>query len=211
MFGASVRKPRSYSIMKSLSWSVTSKAITNTVFGDQTPTIMICKLNVFWTGLLTGLSVSAQLPFWFGYKHPFASAVALIGSLLLQALPFPPCDQIYTPVLRNHCLPNYLAEGQIPLQPSVSLMISIKITSSPLVQVPHVLACCGPFPLQFMSVVFRAQPPSCYGALVKREEGDKKEEVPGSSPSGRGGEKMPSIGGSRWEALSLMHAAEQQA
>eukprot|EP00983_Pelagomonas_calceolata_P051260 1142334-Pelagomonas_calceolata.AAC.1 len=31
------------------------------------------------------------------------------------------------------------------------------------------------------------------------------------SPVSRGGEKMPSIGGSHWEALSLMHAAERQA
>eukprot|EP00983_Pelagomonas_calceolata_P021715 680510-Pelagomonas_calceolata.AAC.1 len=34
----------------------------------------------------------------------------------------------------------------------------------------------------------QAQPPSCYGTLVKREEGDSKEEVPGSNPNGRGGE-----------------------
>eukprot|EP00983_Pelagomonas_calceolata_P061447 1146841-Pelagomonas_calceolata.AAC.1 len=57
----------------------------------------------------------------------------------------------------------------------------------------------------------RAQPPPCYGALVKRKEGDSKEEVPGSNSCGQGGEKMPSIGGSHWEALSLMHAAERQA
>eukprot|EP00983_Pelagomonas_calceolata_P029196 915183-Pelagomonas_calceolata.AAC.1 len=34
---------------------------------------------------------------------------------------------------------------------------------------------------------------------------------PYGTPCGRGGEKMPSIGGSRWEALSLMHTAERQA
>jgi len=44
----------------------------------------------------------------------------------------------------------------------------------------------------------RAQPPSCYGALVKREEGDSKEEVPGSNPCGRGGDKDALC---RWEPM----------
>eukprot|EP00983_Pelagomonas_calceolata_P031474 987166-Pelagomonas_calceolata.AAC.1 len=35
----------------------------------------------------------------------------------------------------------------------------------------------------------QAQPPPCYGTLVKREEGDSKEEVPRSNSCGRGGEK----------------------
>eukprot|EP00983_Pelagomonas_calceolata_P000911 32943-Pelagomonas_calceolata.AAC.1 len=43
-----------------------------------------------------------------------------------------------------------------------------------------------------MLVTLRAQPPSCYGTLVKREKGDSKEEVSGSNPCGQGGEKMPS-------------------
>eukprot|EP00983_Pelagomonas_calceolata_P038941 1136981-Pelagomonas_calceolata.AAC.2 len=55
------------------------------------------------------------------------------------------------------------------------------------------------------------QPPSCYGALVKCEEGDSKEEVPGSNPCAGVEIKMPSIGGSLWETLSLMHAAERHA
>eukprot|EP00983_Pelagomonas_calceolata_P115631 1160218-Pelagomonas_calceolata.AAC.25 len=63
---------------------------------------------------------------------------------------------------------------------------------------------------------YQAQPPSCYGALVMREEGDSKEEIPGSNPwdrilVARVEIKMPSVGGSHWEALSLMHAAEWQA
>eukprot|EP00983_Pelagomonas_calceolata_P074231 1152464-Pelagomonas_calceolata.AAC.1 len=84
------------------------------------------------------------------------------------------------------------------------------------------------------SIEHRAQPPSCYGTLVKREEGDRKEEVPGSNPCGRGGDKdalyrwelargsflnargrtasadLSFLFGSQWEALSLMHAAKQQ-
>eukprot|EP00983_Pelagomonas_calceolata_P013567 434619-Pelagomonas_calceolata.AAC.1 len=57
----------------------------------------------------------------------------------------------------------------------------------------------------------RAQPPSCNGALVKREEGDSKEEDPGLNPCGQVEKKMPPIGGSHWKALSLMHAVERQA
>eukprot|EP00983_Pelagomonas_calceolata_P024067 756638-Pelagomonas_calceolata.AAC.1 len=34
-------------------------------------------------------------------------------------------------------------------------------------------------------LIYGAQPPSRYGALVKREDGDSKEEVPGSNPCGR--------------------------
>eukprot|EP00983_Pelagomonas_calceolata_P068870 1150117-Pelagomonas_calceolata.AAC.3 len=44
----------------------------------------------------------------------------------------------------------------------------------------------------------RAQPPSCYGALVKRKEGNSKEDVPGSNPCGRGGEKDALY---QWESL----------
>eukprot|EP00983_Pelagomonas_calceolata_P081889 1155736-Pelagomonas_calceolata.AAC.2 len=52
--------------------------------------------------------------------------------------------------------------------------------------------------------------PSSYGALVKCEEGNSK--VSGLNPCGQRGEiKMPSIGGSLWGALSLMHAAVRQA
>eukprot|EP00983_Pelagomonas_calceolata_P041468 1138085-Pelagomonas_calceolata.AAC.2 len=40
--------------------------------------------------------------------------------------------------------------------------------------------------------------PSCYRALVKREEGDSKEEVPGSDPCGRGGDEDALC---RWESL----------
>eukprot|EP00983_Pelagomonas_calceolata_P047369 1140615-Pelagomonas_calceolata.AAC.7 len=55
----------------------------------------------------------------------------------------------------------------------------------------------------------RAQPPSCYGALVKREEDDSKEEVPGLNPCGQGGEKMPSIGGSQWEGDKISVLLEE--
>eukprot|EP00983_Pelagomonas_calceolata_P083414 1156155-Pelagomonas_calceolata.AAC.1 len=41
------------------------------------------------------------------------------------------------------------------------------------------------------------QPPSCYGALVKREKGDSKK-VPKSNPCGRGGEKDALY---RWESM----------
>jgi len=41
-------------------------------------------------------------------------------------------------------------------------------------------------------------PLPCYGALVKREEGDSKEEVPGSNPCGRGGDKDALC---RWEPM----------
>eukprot|EP00983_Pelagomonas_calceolata_P113383 1159975-Pelagomonas_calceolata.AAC.6 len=55
------------------------------------------------------------------------------------------------------------------------------------------------------SIEHRAQPPSCYGALAKREEGDSKEEVSGSNPCGRGGDKdalywWESMGGSSLNA-----------
>eukprot|EP00983_Pelagomonas_calceolata_P053890 1143479-Pelagomonas_calceolata.AAC.1 len=50
-----------------------------------------------------------------------------------------------------------------------------------------------------------AQPPLCYGALVKREEGDNKEEVPGLNPCGRGGEKDALFGGScQYHIISSM-------
>eukprot|EP00983_Pelagomonas_calceolata_P060514 1146407-Pelagomonas_calceolata.AAC.1 len=39
------------------------------------------------------------------------------------------------------------------------------------------------------SSLYRAQPPSWYGALIKRGEGESKEEVPGSNPCGQGAEK----------------------
>eukprot|EP00983_Pelagomonas_calceolata_P013118 418881-Pelagomonas_calceolata.AAC.1 len=58
----------------------------------------------------------------------------------------------------------------------------------------------------------------CYGALVKREEGDSKEEVSGSNPCDRGEVKDALY---RWEpmggsflnhlAACMMHAAERQA
>eukprot|EP00967_Tisochrysis_lutea_P050241 scaffold61760_cov21-Tisochrysis_lutea.AAC.1 len=48
------------------------------------------------------------------------------------------------------------------------------------------------------SIEHRAQPPSCYRTLVKREEGDSKEEVPGSNPCGRGGDKDALY---RWEPV----------
>eukprot|EP00983_Pelagomonas_calceolata_P062110 1147143-Pelagomonas_calceolata.AAC.1 len=51
---------------------------------------------------------------------------------------------------------------------------------------------------------------ACYGTLVEREKGDRKE-VPGSNPCSRGGEKDALFGRSPWKALSLMHAAAWQA
>eukprot|EP00983_Pelagomonas_calceolata_P021634 678013-Pelagomonas_calceolata.AAC.1 len=43
--------------------------------------------------------------------------------------------------------------------------------------------------VKFKTQADRAQPPSCYGTLVKRKEGDSKEEVPGLNSCGRGGDK----------------------
>eukprot|EP00983_Pelagomonas_calceolata_P098273 1158329-Pelagomonas_calceolata.AAC.8 len=48
------------------------------------------------------------------------------------------------------------------------------------------------------SIEHGAQPPSCYGTLVKREEGDNKEEVPGSNPCDRGGDRDTLY---RWEPV----------
>eukprot|EP00983_Pelagomonas_calceolata_P057067 1144911-Pelagomonas_calceolata.AAC.1 len=48
------------------------------------------------------------------------------------------------------------------------------------------------------SIKHRNQPPSRYGAPVKHEEGDRKEEVPGSNPCGRGEEKDALY---RWESM----------
>eukprot|EP00983_Pelagomonas_calceolata_P003428 111793-Pelagomonas_calceolata.AAC.1 len=42
------------------------------------------------------------------------------------------------------------------------------------------------------------EPPSCHRALVKCEEGDSKEEVPGSNPCDRGGDKDALY---RWESM----------
>eukprot|EP00983_Pelagomonas_calceolata_P072842 1151900-Pelagomonas_calceolata.AAC.4 len=55
-----------------------------------------------------------------------------------------------------------------------------------------------------------AQPPSCYRALVARRATARRRS-PDRILVAREEIKMPSIGGSQWEALSLMHAAERQA
>eukprot|EP00983_Pelagomonas_calceolata_P027236 855914-Pelagomonas_calceolata.AAC.1 len=51
---------------------------------------------------------------------------------------------------------------------------------------------------------------SCYGALVKREGGNSKEEVPGSNPCGRSGDKDALYW---WELMggSFLNACSQTA
>eukprot|EP00983_Pelagomonas_calceolata_P088347 1157183-Pelagomonas_calceolata.AAC.4 len=52
-----------------------------------------------------------------------------------------------------------------------------------IVQHPNKQLCRSPLkPATHNPTIHRAQPPSRYGALVKHEEGDSKEEVPGSNP-----------------------------
>eukprot|EP00983_Pelagomonas_calceolata_P053481 1143307-Pelagomonas_calceolata.AAC.1 len=54
----------------------------------------------------------------------------------------------------------------------------------------------------------QAQPPSCYGALVKREEDNSKEEVPGSNPCGGDKDALH-----QWESMggSFLNARDRTA
>eukprot|EP00983_Pelagomonas_calceolata_P065686 1148689-Pelagomonas_calceolata.AAC.1 len=61
-----------------------------------------------------------------------------------------------------------------------------------------------------LPIEHRAQPPPCYGALVKREEGDSQEEGSGSNPGGRGRDKDALYG---WESKggSFLNARDRTA